>query len=260
MLVSGCTTGSADTQTTVTGTDDDCILASDELEAGKIDFEFTNESDDVSELYVLRDNGDVVSEVENVTTGTSRTLTVDLAAGDYEVRCKPGQTGDGFSSDFTVTGEGGAAQATADREIAFDAVDFTYENLDLSDIVTGETIRFEMSNRGDQPHEFEVLDPDDEAIGEVAAIAADYSGGATISFDAPACTPTSASWSIPHRQGAHGAGHDRDLRGLRRLSVAPACPSSCPPSCPSWTPVCSPGARLDDALRDPARLSRRRWG
>jgi plastocyanin len=185
VLASGCTTGSADTTTAVTGTDDDCILAGDQLEAGRIDFEFSNEADDVSELYVLRPDGDVVSEVENVTTGTSRTLAVDLAAGEYQVRCVPGQTGEGFSTDFTVTGEGGAAQATADREISFDAVDFTYENLDVSDIVTGETIRFEMDNKGEQPHEFEVLDPDGRAVGEIAEIAASFSGGATMGFEAP---------------------------------------------------------------------------
>jgi iron uptake system component EfeO len=185
LLLSGCSTGSADSTTTVTGTDDTCVIASDELEAGRIDFEFTNTGDEVSELYVLRENGDVVSEVENVTTGTSRTLAVDLAAGEYQVRCVPGQTGEGFSTDFTVTGEGGAAQATADREISFDAVDFTYENLDVSDIVTGETIRFEMDNKGEQPHEFEVLDPDGRAVGEIAEIAASFSGGATMGFEAP---------------------------------------------------------------------------
>lgn len=184
-LVSGCTTGSADISTTVTGTDDGCLLAEDQLEAGKIDFEFTNEADDVSELYVLRPDADVVSEVENVTTGTSRTLTVDLAAGDYLVRCVPGQTGEGFSTPFTVTGEGGAEAVEADREISFDAVDFTYEGLDLSDIVTGETIRFEMENKGDQPHEFEVLDPSDEPVGEIAGIAAGFTGGATMTFAAP---------------------------------------------------------------------------
>lgn len=184
LLLSGCSTGSADSSTTVTGTDDTCEIASEELEAGKIDFEFTNTGDDVSELYVLRENGDVVSEVENVTTGTMRTLTVDLAAGEYQVRCVPGQTGDGFTSDFTVTGEGGAVQAEADREKAFDAIDFTYENLDLSDIADGETIRFEMTNQGTEPHEFEVLDPDGEALGEVAAIDPGESGGATITFDA----------------------------------------------------------------------------
>jgi plastocyanin len=183
LLLSGCSTGSADSTTTVTGTDDTCVIASDELEAGRIDFEFTNTGDEVSELYVLRENGDVVSEVENVTTGTTRTLTVDLGAGEYQVRCKPGQTGEGFASGFTVTGEGGAVQAEADRKKTFDSIDFTYENLDLTDIVDGETIRFEMTNQGTEPHEFEVLSPDGEALGEVASIDPGQSGGATISFD-----------------------------------------------------------------------------
>ena len=31
-----------------------------------------------------------------------------------------------------------------------------------------ETIRFEMDNKGEQPHEFEVLDPDGGAVGEIA--------------------------------------------------------------------------------------------
>ena len=34
-------------------------------------------------------------------------------------------------------------------------------------------------------HEFEVLDPDGEALGEVAAIAAGDTGGATLSFESP---------------------------------------------------------------------------
>jgi len=183
LAFSACSVGSADSSAAVTGTDDACNLDVEELAAGKIDFDFTNESDDVSELYVLRENGDVVAEVENVTTGTTRTLTVDLVAGDYQVRCKPGQIGDGIASSFTVTGEGGTAQATAGREIEFDAVDFTYEDLDLSDITAGETIRFEMVNDGEQPHEFEVLDPDGEAIGEVAATEVGATGGATLTFE-----------------------------------------------------------------------------
>ena len=90
-----CSTEQADTAVMVTGTDDGCELSETDLSAGRIDFEFTNEADDVSELYVLRDNDDIVSEVENVTTGTTRTLTVDLAEGEYRVRCRPGQTGRG---------------------------------------------------------------------------------------------------------------------------------------------------------------------
>jgi plastocyanin len=185
LALTACSTESADSTVDVTGTDEACIIAKDVLDAGKVAFEFLNESSDVNELYVLKANGDTLGEVENVTTGTSRTLTVDLVAGDYLVRCKPGQTGDGFESPFTVTGEGGTAQAEPDREIAFDAIDFGYENLDLSGLADGDTIRFAMDNIGEQPHEFEVLDPDGEPIGEVAATNPGESGGATMTFTAP---------------------------------------------------------------------------
>lgn len=185
LLLAGCSSGEAESTVAVTGTDDSCDIAAEHLQAGKIAFEFTNEADDVNELYVLRADGDVVSEVENVTTGTTRSLTVDLVAGDYEVRCKPGQTGDGFATAFEVTGEGGSAQAKPDRTVTFDAVDFDYEQIDLSGIKKGETIRFEMTNSGDQPHEFEVLAPDGEAVGEIGAVDPGGSGGATITFGQP---------------------------------------------------------------------------
>ncbi|HUV18780.1 MAG TPA: cupredoxin domain-containing protein [Ilumatobacteraceae bacterium] len=185
LALAACSTESADSTVEVTGTDDACIIAQDVVEAGKIGFEFTNESGKVNELYVLKANGDTLGEVENVTTGTSRTLTVDLVAGDHLVRCKPGQSGDGFESAFTVTGDGGSAQAEPDREVAFDAVDFGYENLDLTGIADGDTIRFVMDNAGEQAHEFEVLDPDGEPIGEVAATNPGESGGATMTFTAP---------------------------------------------------------------------------
>jgi plastocyanin len=185
LALTACSTESADSTVEVTGTDDSCVIAQDVVEAGRVGFEFTNESSKVNELYVLKANGDTLGEVENVTTGTSRTLTVDLVAGDYLVRCKPGQSGDGFESAFTVTGDGGTAQAEPDREVAFDAIDFGYENLELDGIADGDTIRFVMDNAGEQAHEFEVLDPDGEPIGEVAATNPGESGGATMTFTAP---------------------------------------------------------------------------
>jgi len=185
LALGACSTESADSTVEVTGTDDACVIAQDVVDAGKVGFEFTNESSKVNELYVLKANGDTLGEVENVTTGTSRTLTVDLVAGDYLVRCKPGQSGDGFESAFTVTGDGGTAQADADREITFDAIDFGYENLDMTGISEGDTIRFVMGNAGEQAHEFEVLDPDGKPIGEVAATNPGASGGATMTFTAP---------------------------------------------------------------------------
>ncbi|MEZ5381544.1 MAG: cupredoxin domain-containing protein [Microthrixaceae bacterium] len=182
LALSGCSGGDADTTAAVTGTDDACDIATDVLQAGTIAFEFTNEGEDVSELYVLDDAEEVVGEVENVTTGTTRTLKVDLVAGDYQVRCKPGMTGDGITSPFTVTGDGGTPQAEPGQTIEFEAIDFGYENLDLSTISAEDTVRFEMENIADQPHEFEVLNPDGDPIGEVAATAPGESAGATMTF------------------------------------------------------------------------------
>lgn len=67
----------------------------------------------------------------------------------------------------------------------FDALDFRYDDLDLSGITTGTTIRFVMTNSGTQPHEFEVLAPDGVAIGEVEAVAPGETGGATLTFESP---------------------------------------------------------------------------
>jgi plastocyanin len=185
VAVSACSTATADFSVDVTGTDDGCSLSADTLDAGNIGFDFTNQADDVNELYVVRADGDIVAEVENVTTGTSRTLTVDLVAGDYLVRCKPGQTGDGIESAFTVTGDGGTPPAEPDRTIAFESLEFRYPDLDVGDVVAGETIRFEMTNVGSQPHEFEVLDPDGNPIGEVASTDPKASRGATMTFESP---------------------------------------------------------------------------
>lgn len=186
--LAACSSEDAETTVAVTGTDSACEIAEAELPAGNIGFEFTNKADKVSELYVLTESGDTVSEVENVTTGSTRTLTVDLSAGAYEVRCKPGQSGSGFASTFEVTGEGGhepRSEATADRTVRFDAVDFTYEDLDLTGITAGEEIRFEMTNSGEQAHEFEVLDPAGEALGEVASVEPGEEGATNIVFEEP---------------------------------------------------------------------------
>jgi plastocyanin len=185
VAVSACSTATADVSVDVTGTDDGCSLSADTLDAGNIGFDFTNKADDVNELYVVRADGDIVAEVENVTTGTSRTLTVDLVAGDYLVRCKPGQSGDGIESGFTVTGDGGTPPAEPDRTIAFESLEFRYPDLDVGDVVAGETIRFEMTNVGSQPHEFEVLDPDGNPIGEVASTDPKANRGATMTFESP---------------------------------------------------------------------------
>ncbi len=84
-----------------------CTVAETNLDAGTAKFNVSNEGDDVTEVYVYGDGDEIKGEVENIGPGTSRTFSVDLVAGSYEVACKPGMKGDGIRTPITVTGSGG---------------------------------------------------------------------------------------------------------------------------------------------------------
>jgi plastocyanin len=88
----------------------------------------------------------------------------------------------GCGDDGGAADDGAAADPPA-RTVTFDAVDFDYDDLDLDGIAVGDTIRFEMTNSGSQAHEFEVLDPEGEALGEVEATGPGETGTATITFE-----------------------------------------------------------------------------
>ena len=179
-----CTSSSADA-IRVISTDTECIPERTTFDAGELTFEVKNDGDEPTELYVFGEGDKVISEVENVGPGTSRTLTVDLAAGRYELGCKPGQTGDGIRAPITVTGDGGKVRAgaqPADREVKLTAVDYSFDLADPK-IKRGETILFEMKNSGDEPHEFEVFFPDDKVMGEIAETNAGADGTVTLTFE-----------------------------------------------------------------------------
>ena len=184
LLAAACASSSG-AAIAVTSTDTQCIPERTAFAAGKLTFEVTNKGSKPTELYVFGEGDKVISEVENVGPGTSRKLTVDLAAGSYQLGCKPGQTGDGIRADIAVTGTGGKSQATdepADREVELTADDYTF---DLNDpkIKVGETILFEMKNTGKEGHEFEVFGPDGKVLGEIPEIAEDKTGKVTLTFD-----------------------------------------------------------------------------
>ncbi len=167
----------------VTGANDGCTPAVTSLTAGKVTFEFTNNADKVNELYVLRADNSVVAEVENVTTGTKRSLTADLSPGEYFLVCKPGQAGDGIRTEIKVTGGGGAAAPVADRTIAVIATDYTFEVRGEAKIAKGETITFTMKNDATIEHEMEVFLPDGDALGEIGPTKAGETGSATLTFN-----------------------------------------------------------------------------
>ena len=170
----GSGSGSQRSEVAVTATDDSCELDKTDLPAGDITFAVTNEGDKVTEVYVYGEDDDgaftkVVSEVENIGPGTGRDMDVDLAAGTYEIACKPGQQGDGIRTEITVTGEGGAAAAEDegyDREIEMSVNDTGLSGLDEASATTGERIEFKLENTTDATRTFEVLDPAGEEVAE----------------------------------------------------------------------------------------------
>lgn len=102
---SGAAGGAA--KLTVDSTADACSLSAAEAPSGNVVFTVTNSGDDVTEFYLLAEDGlRIVSEVENIGPGLSRDLVVVAKPGSYITACKPGMVGDGIRSDFTVTDSG----------------------------------------------------------------------------------------------------------------------------------------------------------
>jgi iron uptake system component EfeO len=120
IAVTGCSggNGGSSEKIAVTATDDSCEIAKTELKAGSHTFAVKNEGKQVTEFYVYKGTK-VVSEVEDIAPGTSRTMTVELAAGTYEGACKPGMKGDGIRTKITVTGKSAAkADPKLDKAVA----------------------------------------------------------------------------------------------------------------------------------------------
>lgn len=96
---------------TVTSTDTSCDISTATAASGTLTFAVSNESSQVSEFYLLAEDGlRIIGEVENIAPGAERTLTVVAQPGEYTTLCKPGMVGDGVGrAGFTVTGETVAA-------------------------------------------------------------------------------------------------------------------------------------------------------
>ena len=88
----------------VTSSDDACDLSADKAPAGNLVYKIKNTGSKVTEFYLYGEDGlRIVGEVENVGPGLSRDLVINVPAGSYVPACKPGMTGKGIRSDFTVT-------------------------------------------------------------------------------------------------------------------------------------------------------------
>jgi iron uptake system component EfeO len=114
VAVGGCSSDSSDSAgVLVKASESECTPENTKLNAGVTTFEVQNAGSKGTELYVLRPNGSTVGERENIGPGTKVKLTIELAAGDYVVRCRPGDVGDGIKTPITVTGATKAVQADA---------------------------------------------------------------------------------------------------------------------------------------------------
>ena len=110
LALAGCvakTDAAASGALTVSSTDSACEVSTATATSGTLTFDVTNAGSDVSEFYLLADDGlRIVGEVENIAPGASRSLTVVAQPGDYYTLCKPGMVGEGVGkASFTVSGE-----------------------------------------------------------------------------------------------------------------------------------------------------------
>lgn len=98
---------------TVVSTDTACTPSVASVAAGAVVVRTTARTTRATELYVERPDGSVVAERANVEPGDSEDMVVQMPAGDYVLRCKPGRTGPGITGSVSVAG--GAAAATDPR-------------------------------------------------------------------------------------------------------------------------------------------------
>ncbi|HPU38124.1 MAG TPA: EfeM/EfeO family lipoprotein [Microthrixaceae bacterium] len=95
------------TKIAVTDSGTECKLSKTEAPSGNIVFTVTNSGSDVTEFYLLGEDGKtIIGEVENIGPGLSRDLVLHADPGSYLTACIPGMTGDGLRAAFNVTDSG----------------------------------------------------------------------------------------------------------------------------------------------------------
>ncbi|MCU1515833.1 MAG: hypothetical protein JWQ75_554 [Pseudarthrobacter sp.] len=99
----------------VTSTADACSVSSATTKSGNISFAIQNDGDQVTEFYLLAEDGlRIIGEVENIGPGLTRNLVVTAPAGKYMTACKPGMQGEGIRATFEITESGETPAVDAD--------------------------------------------------------------------------------------------------------------------------------------------------
>jgi iron uptake system component EfeO len=129
----------------VESTDGECNVSAAEAPAGTLTFDVTNTGSQVTEFYLLGEDGlRIVAEVENVGPNLNREMTVNAPAGSYFTACKPGMKGDGIRAGFTVTESDDAPSVDADDQQLVDQALANYAAYvqDQSDQLLAKTEQF----------------------------------------------------------------------------------------------------------------------
>ncbi|TFD50587.1 PbrT family lead (Pb2+) uptake porter [Cryobacterium frigoriphilum] len=127
---------------TVDSSADGCSVSASEVAAGTTSFSVTNSGDQVTEFYLLGDDGlRIVGEAENIGPGLTRDLVVQLAEGSYFTACKPGMVGDGIGkAAFTVTPSESGTVVNADLDKQVETANTNYSSYvkdQIAQLVTG---------------------------------------------------------------------------------------------------------------------------
>ncbi|WP_431677428.1 iron uptake system protein EfeO [Kitasatospora sp. KL5] len=102
----------------VNASDTACEVSRTSFPAGTVELAVENKGSKATEVYVYGPGDKIVTERENIGPGTKATIHAEIKAGEYEIACKPGMTGDGIRQKITVTGGGDSAAKAADPRLA----------------------------------------------------------------------------------------------------------------------------------------------
>src|SRR3712207_512386 len=93
-LGAACSSGDGETAVAIASTNSACRVSDTTIDAGKRTFTLENKGSKFTEASIYGAGDRVVTQRSNVGPGTKAEFTVSLPAGEYEVACKPGQTGE----------------------------------------------------------------------------------------------------------------------------------------------------------------------
>ncbi len=113
---------------TVQATDTECKVSTATAPSGKLSFAVTNAGAQVTEFYLLGEDGlRIVGEIENIGPGLSRDLVLNAPPGSYFTACKPGMVGDGIRSGFSISDSGADLTPTGDDKALVDEANKSYQ-------------------------------------------------------------------------------------------------------------------------------------